>query len=77
MVLLITFHLELRFASGGTELKLFKDSTVSGGETSVALNRFYGGRGTGGATQLRRNSTFIACRRGPFGAFSTSGYKVG
>jgi hypothetical protein len=78
MVLLITFHLELRLASSGTEFKLFKDSTVSSGETRVALSRFHrGSSGTGGATQLRGSGAFVACNGGPFGAFSTSGYKVG
>jgi len=37
MVLLVTFHLELRFASGGTKLELFKNSAVRSGETSVFL----------------------------------------
>jgi hypothetical protein len=78
MVLLITFYLELRLASSGTELKLFKDSTISSGETSVAFSRFHGGSsGTGGATQLRGSSAFVACNGGPFGALPTSGYKVG
>jgi hypothetical protein len=77
-VLLITFHLELRLASSGTELELLKDSTVSSGETNVTLSRFYGsGSGTGGATQLRRSGAFVTRNGGPFGAFSTSGYKVG
>lgn len=78
MVLLITFHLELRLASSGTELELFKNSTVSSGETSVTLSRFHGGSsGTRVATQLRRNGAFVTRNGGPFGAFSTSGYKVG
>jgi hypothetical protein len=78
MVLLITFHLELRLASSGTELKLFKDSTISSGETSVAFNRFHGGSsGTGGATQLRGSGAFVACNGRSFGAFSARGYTVG
>jgi len=37
MMLLVTFHLKLRFASGGTKLELFKNSAVGSGETSVFL----------------------------------------
>jgi hypothetical protein len=60
MVFLIPFHLELRLASSGTEFELFKDSTVSSGETSVALSRVPGGS-TGGAIHLRGNA-LVACR---------------
>ena len=60
MVPLITFHLELRLASSGTEFELFKNSTVSGGETCIPLSQVHRG-GTGGATQLR-GSALVACR---------------
>jgi hypothetical protein len=37
MVLLVTLHLELRFASGGTEFELFKNSAIRSRETSIFL----------------------------------------
>jgi len=48
MMFLVAFHLELRFASGGTEFELFKDSAVRSRETSVFLCWVHKG-GPGGA----------------------------
>jgi hypothetical protein len=59
MVLLVTFHLELRFASGGTEFELLKDSTVRSGETSVFPCWVHEG-GPRDPTWLRGNNAIFA-----------------
>ena len=59
MVLLVTFHLELRFASGGAKFELLKDSAVRSGETSVFLYWVHEGAPRD-ATWLRGNSAIFA-----------------
>lgn len=59
MVLLVTFRLELRFASGGTKFEFFKDSAVRGGETSVFLCWVHEG-GPRDAIWLRGNNAIFA-----------------
>jgi hypothetical protein len=59
MMLLVTFHLELRFASGSTKLELLKDSAVRSGETSVFLYWVHEGASRH-ANWLRGNNAIFA-----------------